>query len=210
LARIDKTNSAIGVFRGALAADLPAASFDTVIGAGLDANGKVVPGVGVTGIVGLLVPIKGTLKATNIVDVLTTGEIVEVDQVVFDPADKVYVETSKGALSTGASLTSLGTVAFADTGDLVTVSAAHGLAVNDPVIVGTVTTTTGITAGVVYYVKTVDSTTVVTLSATVGGATLALTTNGTSTAIYKGTAVANVLVGFTVEADRVVVRHGIS
>lgn len=81
--------------------------------------------------------------------------------------------------------TTLGTVTFTDAGDLVTVSAPHGLAVDDRVVFGTITTTTGISAGVTYYVKTAPSTTTLTLSATEGGSTLALTTNGTSTSIQK-------------------------
>jgi len=74
----------------------------------------------------------------------------------------------------------LGAVTFTDTGDIVTFLQPHGLKVNDKLVVGTVTSTTGITAGTTYYVRTVPSTTTVTLSATLGGATLALTTDGSS------------------------------
>ena len=211
LARIDKTDSAIGVFRAALAEDLASTDIDTVIGVGLNASGKVVPGDGVTGIVGVLVPVKGTISAGQIVDVLTNGEVVEVDQVTFDPGDLVYASKADGVLQTASTNTSLGTVAFADSGDVVTVSAAHGLVIGDRVIVGAVTTTTGITEGTTYWVKTVPSTTTLTLSATEDlASTLALTTNGTSTAIYKDVATDAKLIGFTVEADRLVVRHGIS
>lgn len=211
LARIDKTDSAIGVFRAALAEDLASTDIDTVIGVGLNASGKVVPGDGVTGIVGVLVPVKGTISAGQIVDVLTNGEVVEVDQVTFDPGDLVYASKADGLLQTASTNTSLGTVTFTDSGDLVTVSAAHGLVIGDRVIVGAVTTTTGITEGTTYWVKTVPSTTTLTLSATEDlASTLALTTNGTATAIYKDVSTSAKLIGFTVEADRLVVRHGIS
>lgn len=75
---------------------------------------------------------------------------------------------------------SRGSVTFTDTGDIVTTATPHGLNVDDTVIVGAVTGTTGIAANTVYYVKTVPSSTTYTLSATKGGATLALTTNGSS------------------------------
>ena len=81
--------------------------------------------------------------------------------------------------------TNLGHVTLTDTGDVVTFSQPHGLAVNDKVVFGTITTTTGITAGTTYYVLTVASTTTVTLSATLGGATLALTTDGSSVSCTK-------------------------
>lgn len=211
LARIDKTDSAIGVFRAALAANISSSLVDKVIGVGLNASGKVVPGDGSTGIVGVLVPVKGTISAGQIVDVLTNGEVVEVDQVTFGAGDLVYASKADGELSTDSTNTSLGTVTFTDSGDLVTVSAAHGLVVGDRIIVGTVTTTTGITAGTVYWVKTVPSTTTLTLSATEDlAATLALTTNGTAAGIYKDVSTSTKLIGFTVEADRLVVRHGIS
>lgn len=70
-------------------------------------------------------------------------------------------------------------VTFTDAGDIVTIP-HHGLAVNDKVKFGTITGTTGITAGTEYFVKTVPSPDTVTLSATEGGSTLVLTTNGTA------------------------------
>jgi len=70
-------------------------------------------------------------------------------------------------------------IAFTDTGDLVTIP-SHGLVVGNQVKFGTITGTTGITAGTLYYVLSVVDANTVTLSATVGGALLALTTNGTA------------------------------
>lgn len=74
----------------------------------------------------------------------------------------------------------LGAVTFTDAGDIVTFNQPHGLVIGDRVVPGTITSTTGITAGTTYYVLTVPSTTTVTLSATLGGSTLALTTNGSA------------------------------
>lgn len=82
--------------------------------------------------------------------------------------------------------TSLGvTATFTDVGDIVTTSAAHGLAVGDRVAFGTITSTTGIEAWTGYYVRTVPSTTTFTISTTLGGAQRAFTTDGSTTAVYK-------------------------
>lgn len=65
---------------------------------------------------------------------------------------------------------------------------AHGLRVGDAVVPGTITTTTGITAGQTYYVITVVNSTTVALSATKGGAALSLTGNGSAASVqYPGT-----------------------
>jgi hypothetical protein len=90
-------------------------------------------------------------------------------------ADDMYVRSGDN----------LGAVTFTDSGDVVTFAQPHGLKVNDKVVPGVITTTTGITAGTTYYVKTVPSTTTVTLSATLGGSTLALTTDGSAVSMTK-------------------------
>lgn len=81
--------------------------------------------------------------------------------------------------------TNLGAVTFTDAGDVVTTGQPHGLYINDRVVFGTITSTTGLTAGTTYYVVGVASTTTFTISATLGGAVLALTTNGSSVSVTK-------------------------
>lgn len=79
MARIDKYDPISGGFRAPLAADLPATAKTgdgNPIGVGLDVNGRVVPGAGNTGQTGLLVTTKD-MRAGDIVDVMTEGEIVE-------------------------------------------------------------------------------------------------------------------------------------
>jgi len=76
--------------------------------------------------------------------------------------------------------TQFGTVTFTDAGDIITFATPHNLVVGDKFKVGTVTSTTGITAGTTYYVRTVPSSTTITASATLNGATLALTTDGSA------------------------------
>lgn len=74
MGRYDKYDPVSGGFRAALAADY--AGSETPIGVGLDVNGRVVPGAGNTGIVGVMVKVSAA-NAGDIVDVMTDGEIVE-------------------------------------------------------------------------------------------------------------------------------------
>jgi hypothetical protein len=76
MARYDKYDPKAGGFRAALAADLTKTAEGNPIGVGLDTNGRVVPGAGNTGVVGVVVTVKD-MKAGDIVDVMTAGEIVE-------------------------------------------------------------------------------------------------------------------------------------
>lgn len=81
MARIDKYDPVDGGFRAALFADRAATAgafgdANGPIGVGLDNQGRVVAGAGTTGIVGVLVCAKA-MKAGDIVDVMTDGEIVE-------------------------------------------------------------------------------------------------------------------------------------
>lgn len=104
MARIDKTESAIGVFRAPLAADY--AGSETPVGVGLDVNGRVVLGAGQTGVVGLIVKPPFNMqapllpyKAGTPVDVLTSGELVEFAGV----AGTAYtVNTTTGVVSSAA------------------------------------------------------------------------------------------------------------
>lgn len=79
--RLDKTESAIGVTRGTLAADIAEASWGKVIGVGIDSGGLVVKGAGQTGIIGVIVADKTNCKAGMRCDIFGNGsEIVGTDQ----------------------------------------------------------------------------------------------------------------------------------
>ena len=70
--------------------------------------------------------------------------------------------------------------------EIITTSAAHGLAVGDRVIFPTLTGGSGLTAATVaYFVKTVPSTTTFTISATAGGSTQGFTTDITAGTVRK-------------------------
>lgn len=84
MARYDKLQG--GSFRALLAADW-AGALAAPVGVGLDANGRVVPGGGASGVVGVIV-VDGQVKADgtrivshgaagDAVDVMTDGEIVD-------------------------------------------------------------------------------------------------------------------------------------
>lgn len=85
MARYDKYDPISGGFRAPLAADW-ADALGTPVGVGLDANGRVVPGAGATGVLGVVV-IDGQVNSTgtrtnnkfagDVVDVMTAGEIVD-------------------------------------------------------------------------------------------------------------------------------------
>lgn len=77
MARYDKYQPESGGFRARLAADWAAAD-GTPVAVGLDVNGRVVPGAGTSGIVGVVVLVGFHKKAGDVVDVMTHGEIVEV------------------------------------------------------------------------------------------------------------------------------------
>lgn len=71
--RIDKYDPIGGGFRAALAADW---AKDLCLGVGLDVNGRVVKGAGVTGILGV-VTVTRAMKAGDVVDVQHDGDILE-------------------------------------------------------------------------------------------------------------------------------------
>jgi len=86
VARYDKYDPISGGFRAKLAADWDNADVGKPVGVGLDANGRVVKGGGNTGIVGVLVEDGVRLntglvgkKAGTVVDVMTSGEVVDVE-----------------------------------------------------------------------------------------------------------------------------------
>lgn len=78
MARYDKYDPMDGGFRAPLAADWLEADLNKVFAVGLDAQGRVVKGSGNSGVKGALVLTK-VVRAGKVVDVMTDGEIVEMD-----------------------------------------------------------------------------------------------------------------------------------
>jgi hypothetical protein len=97
--RYDKYDPVSGGFRAAIAADKSTTDIATPIGVGLDTNGRVVAGAGNTGIVGVLMITKA-VKAGDIVDVMTDGELVEMGSLA--AGTKYTANTTTGVISNGA------------------------------------------------------------------------------------------------------------
>lgn len=96
MARYDKYDPKAGGFRAPLAGAWTGSA--SPIGVGLDSNGRVVAGVGQTGVIGVLCK-PDDAAALEIIDVMTAGEIVEFG----GAAGTVYTaNTTTGAISNGA------------------------------------------------------------------------------------------------------------
>lgn len=114
MARYDKYDPISGGFRAPLAANWAGALGDPV-GVGLDANGRIVPGAGNTGVLGVVV-VDGQVNAQgtrsnvkmagDILDVMTDGEIV--DCTGLTAGTVYYAAAANGAISTTNTGTRLG------------------------------------------------------------------------------------------------------
>lgn len=108
MARYDKYDPISGGFRAPLAADWSANDLNEVFAVGLNAAGQVVKGGGNSGIKGVLVLSK-VLSAGKVVDVMTDGEIVEMDvNHAGIVAGTSYFGSAAGALTTVATDMPLG------------------------------------------------------------------------------------------------------
>ena len=103
MARFDKVEPYAGNIRARLLADWAAAD-GVAIGVGLDAAGKVVPGAGTTGIVGIVILVKENKKAGDTVDIMCAGEIAELPTAAAPLAAGTIItaNTTTGALSVTA------------------------------------------------------------------------------------------------------------
>jgi hypothetical protein len=108
VARYDKYDPISGGFRAPLAADW-AGALGVPVGVGLDANGRVVPGAGASGVLGVVVidgqvnssGVRSNVKrAGDVVDVMTAGEIV--DNTGLAAGTKYYADGTAGAVGTDA------------------------------------------------------------------------------------------------------------
>lgn len=101
MARFDKYEPYAGGFRAKLAANWAAAD-GTPVAVGLDSSGLVVPGGGNTGVLGIVVLVANHKNAGDTVDVMTSGEIVEVGDTGFTgraAGIPVYAVIASGALT---------------------------------------------------------------------------------------------------------------
>lgn len=100
MARVDKTESAIGVCRAPSNAKIEDADFNKVIGVGLNGQGRVVKGAGTSGIIGVICPTRIARNEGSILDIFQLAQFVEVDGI--GAGAKVYASNTTGELSTTA------------------------------------------------------------------------------------------------------------
>jgi len=112
MARVDKTESAVGVTRGTLLADIPQALWGVALGVGVNAAGLTVRGAGQSGIVGIIIADKTNYKAGTRCDIIGNGsELVEFPGV---PGTVYYAAVADGVISTTNTGTRLGYTIEAD------------------------------------------------------------------------------------------------
>lgn len=109
-ARIDKTDSAVGVVRGTLNADIPQADWNKIRGVSVNASGKtVLGGGGTSGIVGVCIFDATNFRAGQRCDIFKLGEIVVSGADLLTAGALVTVNTTTGVASTTvASATQIG------------------------------------------------------------------------------------------------------
>lgn len=99
MARYDKYDPISGGFRAPLAAAVLEAAVGIPVGMGLNGSGLAVAGAGVTGVLGVYVPDQ-VKSVGDIADIMTGGEIVDLDETDFDPGASYFAAAADGVLST--------------------------------------------------------------------------------------------------------------
>jgi hypothetical protein len=85
-----------------------------MVGVGLDTNGRIVPGEGTTGIVGVICQPKNK-KAGDRIDIMDRGQILDVSGL--DPGTVYTANTTTGAITSGAASATQTPVGFAEAAD---------------------------------------------------------------------------------------------
>ena len=110
--RVDKTESAIGVTRGTLAADIVQADWGKVIGVGINSSGLVVRGAGQSGIVGVICVDRSNYRAGQRCDIFGNGS--EFLEFTGAAGTRYYAATADGVVSTTNTGTYIGYTVEAD------------------------------------------------------------------------------------------------
>lgn len=98
-ARVDKTDSAVGVVRGTLNADIAQADWGKVIGVSINGTGKVVRG-GAAGLIrGVIIADKTNYKAGQRCDIFVLAEIIE-DGTPMTVGVSYYADATTGLITT--------------------------------------------------------------------------------------------------------------
>lgn len=94
--RFDKVEPKGGSFRAPLNFAIASGDVGTVVGVGLDANGRCVKGAGTSGVVGVICPSR-VMAAGEPIDVMTSGEIVDTS---LTAGARYYADAVTGVLNT--------------------------------------------------------------------------------------------------------------
>jgi hypothetical protein len=97
MARFDKYDPVAGGFRGNLAAAYTGSP--NMVGVGLDVNGRIVPGAGISGILGVICQ-PNNRAANERIDVMDRGEILDVTGLT--PGTVYTANTTTGAITSAA------------------------------------------------------------------------------------------------------------
>lgn len=101
-ARIDKTDSAVGVVRGTLNADITNTEWNKLRAVGINSSGKVVLGAGQTGIVGIAIFDRTNYRAGKRVDIFKLGEAILTDTDILVAGTRYTANTTTGVVSSTA------------------------------------------------------------------------------------------------------------
>jgi len=112
-ARVDKTESAVGVIRGTLNADIAQADWNKVIGVSVNGTGKIVRGGAAGLVLGVIIADKTNYRAGQRCDIIKLGEIIE--DTGLTAGTVYYADNATGLLTTtSTSNTKVGSTIEAD------------------------------------------------------------------------------------------------
>lgn len=112
MARIDKTESAVGVVRAKNAATISEGDFGKIFGVGLNAQGRAAKGAAQSGIIGVTHWDRTNRKAGQVIDIFKLGDFV--DCAGLAAGTKYYADATTGVISTTNTGTYVGFTVEAD------------------------------------------------------------------------------------------------
>jgi hypothetical protein len=101
-ARIDKTESSVGVVRGTLAADIANTEWNKLRAVGINSSGLVVLGAGQSGIKGIAIFDSTNAKAGKRVDIFKLGEAILTSTDILVAGTSYTANTTTGVVSSAA------------------------------------------------------------------------------------------------------------
>lgn len=101
-ARVDKTNSQVGVVRAPLNADIAEADWNKVIGIGINSSGKAVKGAGQSGLVGIAIFDRTNYRAGTPCDIFRLAEVIVWGTELLAAGTVYTLNTTTGVLSNTA------------------------------------------------------------------------------------------------------------